>query len=488
MSRKAKSDVDDVNALLSELTERGFHLRLDGEALRYTAPQGALTPDLRTRLQALKPAVMERLRQADAAPLPASLTQRRFWALQQLDPDWAFYNVPFLFQIHGPLDTGLLRQAVDSVVARHDSLRTTLHQRDGALVQIVADKGHADWVQTDMRGAPDGAVDDLLRREAMRRFDLQAEPCLRVTLVWTEDDAHLFQIVLHNVVFDLASVLVILDEISAHYTALAAGRAADLPAPVQYAEYVRWQAARVAAGMERRRAYWQNWLAQGEQPGWAWPVPAQPAAQPDFNSVPTWHRLPPPRLAALQAFCRARGVTVYIALLTAYLLATRDLTQCDDLTIGTTYSDRDAHRFASMIGASIMVPALRVDMSDNPPLPALLTRVREVVAGAVEYQDLPIEEVVPRDSKGPLFKLVCTWFAETPHGRLRLPGIRSTWQETWWNPISRPTLYLVVWEMPTPNGPSLTCHMMHRRDMWDADTAQRMMQRFQSILDGMADV
>lgn len=477
---------DDIASLLADLAGLGIQLRLDGEALRYTAPPGAVTPDIRARLQAAKPAVIDRLRNADTTLLPASLTQRRFWELQRLDPEWSFYNVPFLFQLSGRLDTALLRRSLDAIVARHESLRTTLHERDGKLLQVIASTGAADWLEKDMRGETEEAAQAFLRQEVLRRYDFTKDQILRAVLIRRADDAYLFQICLHNVVFDLASMLVILDEVSRHYTAFAAGQDAGLPPPVQYSEYVRWQAARVAAGMEKRRAYWENWLSKGEPPPWSWPARSEPATRAGFDSVPTWTRLSPEQNARLQAFCRARGVTVYIAMLTAYLLATRQFTGCPDITIGTTYSDRDDHRFASMIGASIVVPALRVDMSDDPPMADLLLRVREVVAGALTHQDLPIEEVLPRDSKGPLFRMVCTAFPETPHGKLRLPGVKSTWVEDWLNPISRPTLYLVIWETPGPAGMSLTCHMMHRQDVWDSGMANAMMAGFETIVQSMA--
>ena len=140
---------------------------------------------------------------------------------------------------------------------------------------------------------------------------------------------------------------------------------------MQYVEYVRWQAVRVASGMQKRRTYWEDWLSKGEPPPWSWPSRKEPAVRAGFESLPTWARLSPEQNVRLQAFCRTRGVTVYIAILTAYLLAVRQYTGCPDLTIGTTYSDRDDHRFASMIGASIVVPALRVDMSDNPDFVAI---------------------------------------------------------------------------------------------------------------------
>ena len=471
----------DIASLLDDLSGRGIHLRLENDALKYTAPPGALTPDIRARLQAAKAQVIDHLRQGNAAPLSASLTQRRFHALQKLDPEWSFYNVPFLFRLTGPLDPDRLHAALNTAVMRHDSLRTTLHERDDALVQIVADTGEADWTFADKRGASPTETDALLRHDMMRRFDCARDRMLRALLVRVADDTHLFQICLHNVVFDMASMLAILDEISAHY----ANRI--LPAPVQYAEYTHWQAARIAAGMDRRRSYWAEWFAKEPQPAWSWPEPTVLRTDAGFDSLPTWARLSPEQNTRLQAFCRSRGVTPYVAVLTAYLLATRSLTGCSDLTIGTTYSDRDDHRFAQTIGATVMVPALRVDMTDNPDIATLLRRVRDVVATALANQDLPAGDVVPSAPKGPLFKLVCTAFPETPHGRLKLPSIRATWVEEWLNPISRPTLYLVVWETPTPSGAVLTCHMMHRQDVWDANTADRMMRTFEALLGGMAD-
>lgn len=471
----------ELQPLLRELEGLGIQLRLDGEALRFTAPSGALTAELRARLQACKPALIAHLR---SAPLPASLPQRRFWALQQLDPDWAFYNVPFLFQLRGRLDAAALHRALDAVVARHDSLRTTLHQRDGILVQVIAEQGGVEWREADLLGAPDGEAECLLRQDMLRAYDFAADPALRATLLRTEAEAFLFQLCLHNVVFDMASMLAILAELSELYASIVEGRPALLATPVQYAEYTRWQAARIAPGMARRMAYWQDWFARGEQTAWTWPA-RDTQAMPGFDTLPSWARLSAEEHAKLQSVSRAQGVTVTIAVLAAYLLGLRDFLGCDDLTIGTTYSDRDDNRFEGMVGASIVVPALRVDMRDQPTLPTLLHRVRDVLAAALANQDLPLDEVLPDRPKGPLFRMVCTAFADTPHGKLRLPGIRAAWREEWWNPISRPALYLVLWETPGPAGPGLTCHMMHRQDVWDAAMVERMNTLFQQRLHDM---
>ena len=55
---------------------------------------------------------------------PASFAQRRLWFLEQLEPDTALYNVPVAFRLTGPLDVPALERAYDTLLERHEILRT----------------------------------------------------------------------------------------------------------------------------------------------------------------------------------------------------------------------------------------------------------------------------------------------------------------------------------------------------------------------------
>jgi len=135
-----------LQSLLTDLEQRNIKLWVDGERLRYSAPQGVLTPVLRSHLQERKAELIDWLQRAQSNPererlYPPSFAQRRFWTLQQLNPGDSFYNVPFAFRLSGPLDTGKLRETFNAIVRRHEVLRTTLQQRDGELMQVVAPRG-----------------------------------------------------------------------------------------------------------------------------------------------------------------------------------------------------------------------------------------------------------------------------------------------------------------------------------------------------------
>src|SRR5258708_1624641 len=59
----------------------------------------------------------------DSAPL--SFAQQRLWLIQQLDPQSYLYNVPRALHIRGRLDVPALENALNSIIERHEILRTT---------------------------------------------------------------------------------------------------------------------------------------------------------------------------------------------------------------------------------------------------------------------------------------------------------------------------------------------------------------------------
>src|SRR5256714_15594493 len=81
----------------------------------------------------------ERLRQAAAEPtaIPLSFAQQRLWFIDQLEPNSPLYNVPTVLRIQGTLNTGALQQALNTIVARHEALRTRFVYADGNPTQLV---------------------------------------------------------------------------------------------------------------------------------------------------------------------------------------------------------------------------------------------------------------------------------------------------------------------------------------------------------------
>ena len=73
----------------------------------------------------------------DRAQMPLSFTQQRLWFLDQWQPGGHVYNVPLVFRVRGALEVERLRAALEAVVARHESLRTTFHVSGEQPVQRI---------------------------------------------------------------------------------------------------------------------------------------------------------------------------------------------------------------------------------------------------------------------------------------------------------------------------------------------------------------
>ena len=77
-------------------------------------------------------------RRTHTAPAPLSFAQQRLWFLQRLEPGSAAYNIPFAARLTGVLNIGAIQRALQTIVDRHESLRTTFAEMDDTPVQVVA--------------------------------------------------------------------------------------------------------------------------------------------------------------------------------------------------------------------------------------------------------------------------------------------------------------------------------------------------------------
>jgi acyl carrier protein len=126
--------------------------------------------------------------------LPLSFAQQRLWFLNQLQPESSFYNVALATQISGALDVAALARALETIVARHEALRTVFDTVDDEPVQrILATQPVSlklidlDISETDRLQA----ARKLLREEAERHFDLEHGPLFRPMLVRVDEKEHI---------------------------------------------------------------------------------------------------------------------------------------------------------------------------------------------------------------------------------------------------------------------------------------------------------
>jgi amino acid adenylation domain-containing protein/non-ribosomal peptide synthase protein (TIGR01720 family) len=348
--------------------------------------------------------------------LPLSFAQERLWFLDQLQPGLPVYNIPVALRLVGPLDVEALAWSLDEVVARHEALRVTFSAADGVPFQVIAASAARGLPVVDLTALPATAGAEAARRlaaaHARRPFDLARGPLLRAALVRCRGESVLL-VAMHHTVSDGWSMGILLRELAALYLARCEGQPNPLPPQaLQYADFACWQRQWMRAEVvEEELVFWRRQLA-GAPPLLAIPTDRPRPPIQSFRGARLQPRLSPDLAAALERLSRDHGVTLFMSLLTAYLVLLYRYSGQDDLCVGTPVAGRNLVETEDLIGFFVNTLILRVRLAAGMEVGDLLARVREAALAAHTHQNLPFErlvdEIAPQRSldRTPLFQVM----------------------------------------------------------------------------------
>jgi amino acid adenylation domain-containing protein len=171
-----------------------------------------------TAAAAARPIVTQPRSNAGPTDFPLSFAQERLWFLDRLNPGSAAYNVPTACRLTGPLDRASLSRALQTIVARHESLRTSFAVCDGRPIQRIWPDAEVPIREIDLRGTEEASKREQLAtelaEEATRPVDLSRVPLLRVALVQVDDDEHIILVTTHHIVSDAWSLNIFFRELA----------------------------------------------------------------------------------------------------------------------------------------------------------------------------------------------------------------------------------------------------------------------------------
>ncbi|MEV0075818.1 amino acid adenylation domain-containing protein [Nocardia neocaledoniensis] len=345
--------------------------------------------------------------------IPLSYSQLAMWFQYRMEGAGSVGNLPLALRFTGALDIAALRSALDDVVARHESLRTTFPEQDGVPYQVVHP---ATAVPLPIREIAPGALSAELAEIANYAFTLDGEPLIRAELLVLDAETHVLSLLVHHIVADHASFGVLLDDLTTAYRARGESGAAPnwQPLPIQFADYALWQREQFdqAAPSEFALAqieYWRSALAG---------VPEEIAVAHDRPRPPVLGKrgevvtftLPASVRSGLESLAMRSGATEFMVCQAAVATLLHTLGGGTDITLGTPVAARTDPATTNLIGLFANMVVLRNDFTGAPTLRDTVLAARDVVLDANAHQDLPIERLVealnPRRSRSrnPLFQ------------------------------------------------------------------------------------
>ncbi len=437
---------------LELLKKRAIHLHVRDGRLHVSAPAGAVDPELRAELGRRKAALLEILPRLEAAPahnvlasierrgkIPQTHAQQGMWLIDYFAPGNVAYNIPEASFIHAPVEPERLQEAIDGLLARHETLRTCFYEEDGELLQRVSTNARARLGYTDLSTAGKSDADDMLRTlirdQARRPFRLDSAPLVRFHLFRLSRQRHVMFFNIHHIIADRRSLTILRNELEILYQAAIENQPAALPdLPIQYADYAIWADRRIAEGAwESQIQYWK----------------AKLAGAPPYLDLPSSRPYPERRTAggatvpvllsaqlrnALAEVGRQEGATMFMVLLAIFAVLLHRQSGEEDLCIGSPFTHRNHVGTENLIGLFVNMLVLRCQIQDSQSYREVLRSVRAMALEAYENSDVPFQELVralkvdPRSLRSPLFQIMfgCDSSAATQqnkHGHLDVnPG------------------------------------------------------------------
>ncbi|MCP4663294.1 MAG: non-ribosomal peptide synthetase, partial [bacterium] len=281
------------------------------------------------------------------------------------------FNVAGAVRLAGVPVPAALAAALEAVIRRHETLRTTFAEVAGRPVPKIHPPPAPELPLLDLTALPESAREQELRRrldeESRTPFDLSAGPLVRVRLLRLAPAEHVLVLNLHHIIADGWSVGILIRELAAFYRAAIRRRPAPLaPLPLQYAEFAHWQRRWLEGEvLEAQLDYWRDQLG-GSLPVLELPGDRPRPATQSFSGGQLSRRISPQLTGALRALGRSSGATLFMTLLAAFEVLLHRLSGGDDLLVGTPVAGRRWAETEGVIGCFLNTLVLRTDLAGDP--------------------------------------------------------------------------------------------------------------------------
>ncbi len=412
-----------LEQLLTALNNKKISLQLDRGKVKVFDQDKNLDDELVKWLKHYKPGIVEWLSQGKgftASDFPYSILsseqisdiESRYPNLQRLyiatpmqtglifhgmlDGAGTSYTTQIYCDLMGDINSDALQGAWQTVLQRHDILRTSFVGMDSNQIhQLVCDNlslflQKEDWREQDPSGV-EAQLENWRQADQDKGFDFAQSPLMRISLIRLTDDRYHFVWSHHHVLLDGWCAPIIFEEVMICYKALSNGDVPNLGATISYENYIAWLSRKDNG---KARDYWQNHLHGFMSPT---NIPHKPVnkKQQDINVQKIYVALPQENSDRIAEMAKTAHCTINVIMQLAWSYVLQRYTGKDDVVFGSTVSGRPAELqgVETMMGLFINSIPVRVQLNAETSLRALFAQLQEDNVDRNEYSYLPLADV-----------------------------------------------------------------------------------------------
>ena len=323
------------------------------------------------------------------------------WLASQISENASLcFNEINLVSLRGGLDTNALRDSLNDLVVRHDSLRAVFPS--GGEGFTTQPPFVFDLPASDLRDLPakdrEAAVAAAQEAERDKPFDLEKGPLFRGSLLRLAEEEHLLILNAHHLICDGWSYNVLLAELAELYSSRVEGRRPQLATAPSFAEHCERTAARESVTTATpAEAHWMREFAEPVHP-LNLPADFATLSEPDFLCGTIADHFTPEQVLALRKVAGKSGATLFGLLLGAYQILLHRVCRQDRFVVGFPAAGQNGSGAEGLVGHCVNFLPFVAEIDARARVGDFLRTTQKRLLDALDHQEFTYGRLIKRFS------------------------------------------------------------------------------------------
>lgn len=329
--------------------------------------------------------------------VPLTVAQQQLVRLSHIDEGgWIAYNFSSNMVLDGDLQIPLIKEVIERLIKRHESLRTVLDADQKNMKIHPSLPASYEWKDYS-EYSPEDAQKQLNLwnlEESKKPFSLE-NPFYRFSLLKLNDKKHVLSLSVHHVLFDGWSIVILLKEFASIYASLYKRHGINLETPMQFRELVQLRASQDSSRIKKAETYWMNKFSNSIP---TLDLPLDFPRPPVKTYVGTKYKddISEEVIEGIKALGQQHQTTLFATMLAAYTLFLQKLSQQQDFVIGIPYSGRFLNGSETVVGYCSQLLPISSSFKSETTFAEHLKNTQKLLLEGFVNEDFPFSELVDR--------------------------------------------------------------------------------------------
>ncbi|MGD2090889.1 MAG: amino acid adenylation domain-containing protein [Candidatus Aminicenantes bacterium] len=341
-----------------------------------------------------------------------SSAQKRLYIIQEMELESTSYNVTMLYTLEGNLEQKKIAETLKKLIYRHESLRTSVKIVNEEPAQEILQPDEVEfeigYYKLDEEAHRRKGKEEEIIRDFIRPFDLSRAPLLRLGLMELlpepaalhvhpspegKKQKYVLMLDMHHIITDGTSMAILVKDFIALYSG---HRLPHLR--LQYKDFSGWQNQHLTTGkLNQQEDYWLNKF-KGDIPrlniNMLMDYPYPPGNDKNMQGAKIPFKLGKELTEKVRNLVLETGTTLYILLLTVYIVLLSKYTDQEDIIVGTSIAGRPHVDLGNIIGMFVNMLPMRNQPQECKTFKEFLEEVKKNTLEAYENQDYQFDQLV----------------------------------------------------------------------------------------------